>query len=179
MAGEVLKHMLEYEQLHETPKNRVLTELVSSGKTDELVRVISATDKFQASHKNMEQKDDAKQKDPSALHAENAPKMQQPEPAIQTAQYLTEALQMAREHEKERKREEEKKERLGYKELLAMEDAAHGRKSVEKRIIKRPVKELKLADSAEAGKTQNIEPPAMGPKLPSRRKKPNQDPNQQ
>lgn len=179
MAGEVLKHMLEYEQLHETPKNRVLTELVSSGKTDELVRVISATDKFQASHKNTEQKDDAKQKDPSALHAENAPKMQQPEPAIQTAQYLTEALQMAREHEKERKREEEKKERLGYKELLAMEDAAHGRKSVEKRIIKRPVKELKLADSAEAGKTQNIEPPAMGPKLPSRRKKPNQDPNQQ
>lgn len=180
LAGEVLKHMLEYEQLNETPGNRVLNELVGSGKTDELVKVISATDKFQAAHKKTDQKNDAQQKDRPTAPAEQQQGLQ-PVSAVQTAQYLTEALRLAREHEKNKKREEKQKEKLGYKDLLAMEDLAHGKKPKEQRIVKRPVKELKLADSAEAGKTQtqNLEPPAMGPKLPSRRKKPNQDPNQQ
>ncbi len=180
LAGEVLKHMLEYEQLNETPENRVLNELVGSGKTDELVKVISATDKFQAAHKKTDQKNDAKQKDRPTAPAEQQQGLQ-PVSAVQTAQYLTEALRLAREHEKNKKCEEKQKEKLGYKDLLAMEDLAHGKKPKEQRIVKRPVKELKLADSAKAGKsqTQNLEPPAMGPKLPSRRKKPNQDPNQQ
>ena len=82
-------------------------------------------------------------------------------------------MELARENEKETKILEEQREKMGYQDLLAMEAPTHGGKAAAKRIIRRPVKELKLPE--EAAQNKPMEPPPMGPKLPSRRKKKEQD----
>ncbi len=158
--------MLDYEQTNEKPENRVLNELVSSGKTDDLVKILSADDQFRAEHKNTEPENagkDAKTTKTSTGTSQTS----------QITQNLADALELARENEKETKILEEQREKMGYQDLLAMEAPTHGGKAAAKRIIRRPVKELKLPK--EAAQNKPMEPPPMGPKLPSRRKKKEQD----
>ncbi len=158
--------MLEYEQLNEKPENRVLHELVSSGKTDDLVKILSAEDQFRAEHKNAEP--ETVGKDTKTVNTSTGTSQ-----TSQAAQNLSDALELARENEKETKILEEQREKMGYQDLLAMEAPTHGGKAAAKRIIRRPVKELKL--QTEAAENKPMEPPPMGPKLPSRRKKKEQD----
>lgn len=166
LAGDLLKHMLEYEQINEKPENRVLNELVSSGKTDDLVKILSADDQFRAEHKNTEPENAGKDAKTTKTSTETSQ-------TSQITQNLADALELARENEKETKLLEEQREKMGYQDLLAMEAPTHGGKAAAKRIIRRPVKELKLPE--EAAQNKPMEPPPMGPKLPSRRKKKEQD----
>ncbi len=166
LAGDILKHMLEYEQTNEKPENRVLHELVSSGKTDDLVKILSADDQFRAEHKNTELENAGKDAKTTKTSTETSQ-------TSQITQNLADALELARENEKETKLLEEQREKMGYQDLLAMKAPTHGGKAAAKRIIRRPVKELKLPE--EAAQNKPMEPPPMGPKLPSRRKKKEQD----
>ncbi len=166
LAGDMLKHMLEYEQTNEKPENRVLHELVSSGNTDDLEKILSADDKFRAEHKKTDLSDNGKNSKPVNTEAGETG-------ISQVSQTMADALELARENEKETRLLEEKREKLGYRELLAMEGSVHGSKAAAKRVIRRPVKELKL--QTEAAENKPMEPPPMGPKLPSRRKRTDQD----
>ena len=161
--------MLEYEQINEKPENRVLNELVSSGKTDDLVKILSADDQFRAEHKNTEPENAGKE----AKTVKTVKTSTETSQTSQITQNLADALELARENEKETKLLEEQREKMGYQDLLAMEAPTHGGKAAAKRIIRRPVKELKLPE--EAAQNKPMEPPPMGPKLPSRRKKKEQD----
>ncbi len=166
LAGDILKHMLEYEQTNEKPENRVLNELVSSGKTDDLVKILSAEDTFRADHQQTAVSSDGKTHKTATVNAGKSD-------SSPIAQTLTDSLELARENEKETKIMEEQREKLGYQDLLAMEAPFRPGKGPAKRVIRRPVKELKLPPQAAENKP--MEPPPMGPKLPSRRKKKEQD----
>ncbi len=176
LAGDLLKHMLEYEQTNEKPENRVLHELVNSGNTDDLVKILSADDQFRAEHMNTEVQISTKDSKTVKTVQTDSGKSQ----TSQAVQNLADAFELARENEKETKILEEQREKMGYQDLLAMETPSQGSKIATKRVIRRPVKELKLQAETAENKPENkpMEPPPMmpmGPKLPSRRKKPEQD----
>lgn len=172
LVGDLLKHMLEYEQTNEKPENRILHELVNSGNTDDLVKILSADDQFRAEHMNTEVQISTKDSKTVKTVQTDSGKSQ----TSQAVQNLADAFELARENEKETKILEEQREKMGYQDLLAMETPSQGSKIATKRVIRRPVKELEL--QAETAENKPMEPPPMmpmGPKLPSRRKKPEQD----
>lgn len=167
-GGNYVKEMLEYEQAHEKPENWVIHELVNYGSTDGIESIAAAGDELRAA---------------SAVAAAAAASGNRTTgKAVQaatgravrvslTASDLSDALEVARDGEAEQKNGEEIRQKLGYSDLVELENPEWNEKHRQRRVIRRPVEELKLGteEGLENQEPVEIEAPVMGRRPLSRR----------
>lgn len=167
-GGNYVKEMLEYEQVNEKPENWVIHELVNYGSTDGIESIAAAGDELRAA---------------SAVAAAGAASGNRTTgKAVQaatgravqvslTASDLSDALEVARDGEAVQKIGEEIRQKVGYSELVELENPEWSEKHRQRRVIRRPVEELKLQteEGIENQEPMEIEAPVMGRRPLSRR----------